>query len=729
MRLLKSLFILSAATAVPILGFALLAGGYVVREERENLVSAAQSRNRATLAAIDAELRGAMGTLQAMSSAVSLADGDLQAFHRYAQTLLSTQPSWNNLVLADRGGHQLVNARLPWGTKLLAEVVDKSSFDATLATRQPSVGGLSFAPLLRSEPGIAVRVPIIREGDVPYVLTAVLSTRAFQRLLSTQGLPKGWTTGIVDSHGLLVARVPPVEPGTTASVDYLRRTRTDLEGWYRGKTLEGTDTFTAFSTSALTGWSVGYALPTEAVLGGATRAAWLTASGIALSVVAATFIAIGLSRRIAGPLQQLANAAVTLTENAEQPVVKSNVDEVHLLSAEFSEARRRLHARDLALQRSTDALLQQAADLRQADANKSRFLALLAHELRNPLAPLRSGLAVLMRTGAIAGQKELGLMMGRQIAHMSRLIDDLLDVSRIDRGVMELRHESLLLNMVVANAVEAAGPGMEEKQQRLEIRLAPGDAHIHGDSVRLTQVVSNILHNASKFSPHQGTIEIRTQCLGEKAILTVKDSGAGFRPEDADRIFELFVRLDGDKSQLRSGLGIGLTIVKSIVDMHGGRVTAYSDGLGKGATFEVRLPLASSEVAQVPTDEPISKPGMTQRKVMVVDDNVDGAEMMAEMLRLDGFEVRVAFDGAQGLKLAREWEPEVAFLDIQMPGMGGAELATALRTEPWAASLRLVALTGFGQPSDIEASMQAGFDAHLTKPAPPEEIVRLAAEL
>jgi CheY-like chemotaxis protein len=260
------------------------------------------------------------------------------------------------------------------------------------------------------------------------------------------------------------------------------------------------------------------------------------------------------------------------------------------------------------------------------------------------------------------------------------------------------------------------------------VRYAPGGLHVDGEAVRLTQVVSNIVQNASKFSPVRGRIEIATRSDEQQAVLTVKDSGIGFDPHDSSRIFDLFVRLGQDQGHASGGLGIGLTIVKSLVEMHGGHVRAHSDGPGLGATFEVRLPLASEPQRPLAApDNARSGSSRAKGRVLVVDDNVDAAQTMAEMLRLDGFEVRAVFDGVQAVSIAREFRPEVAFVDLQMPGMSGVEVAAALKAEPWAGSLRLIALTGMGRAVDIETTRRAGFENHLTKPAGPGEIARLAA--
>lgn len=452
------------------------------------------------------------------------------------------------------------------------------------------------------------------------------------------------------------------------------------------------------------------------------------AGGLALSIAAAAVIAIGLSRRIALPLSQLASAAASLAEGTEKPVVQSNIDEVRLLSSAFADASHILVARDKELRRSSEELRKQAAELREADANKSRFLALLAHELRNPLAPLRNGLAILKKAGIAPEREGTRAMMERQIEHMARLIDDLLDVSRIDRGQIELHRERVALDTLVSHAIDSAKPGIDGKQQQLIARFARAALHVDGDPVRLTQVISNLLQNAAKFSPPRSRIEIELTRDGDEAVLTVKDSGIGFDPASSSRIFELFVRLDEDRGA-SGGLGIGLTIVKSLVEMHGGRVRAHSDGAGQGATFEVRLPLSKEQtLAGAHPAVVVEVPVASKRRVLVVDDNIDAAESMLEMLRLDGFDVRASYDGQQALQVAREFKPSVAFLDLHMPGMSGSELAAALKAEPWAGALRLIALTGMGSPSDVEATRRSGFDAHLTKPARPDELVRLALE-
>jgi signal transduction histidine kinase/ActR/RegA family two-component response regulator len=727
MRLRTSLFLLSLATALPLVAFALLAAAFVVQHEYENLVSVANARNRAVLSAVDAELHGAINTLRAVAVIRSLGSDDLRTFHATAHEILATQPGWNNVLLHDSSGRQLVNASLPWGTPLLTEPVAPRSIETAVRTLEPAIDDLAPAPLLGGQLGVPVRVPVVRDGKTVYVLTAVIRPEAFQRVIGAQILPADWASGLVDRQGRLIARVPHRTPGTMASREYLDNVRKADEGWYRGATLDGTDTYTAFLRSELTGWSIGYAVPATHVLGGATQAAWLMGSGIGLSLAAAGVLGLWLIRRISQPMAELATAATAIGSGARPKTVRSTIVEIDSLSQAVGAAAAAIAARDHEIHRSAAELRQQTEALQVANANKSQFLALLAHELRNPLAPLRNGITLLRLQREPQRLAETQAMMERQVAHMARLIEDLLDVSRIDRGQLELRRERVAIDAVVASAIETAKPAIESKQQALVVRYERSALHVDGDPVRLSQVISNLLNNASKFTPPQGRIEIAITVEDAEAVIAVTDSGLGFRAEDSARIFELFVQLDASRAQAAGGLGIGLTLVRSIIALHGGTVTAHSDGAGKGARFTVRLPLAA--VHEAAASQPVALRGATaQRRVLVVDDNADAATSLGEILRLQGFDVRTAFDGREALEVARDFHPEVAFLDLNMPTLSGAELAIALRKEPWAAALRLVALTGMGRAYDIELTRSAGFESHLTKPVAIDDILRVFTE-
>jgi PAS domain S-box-containing protein len=354
--------------------------------------------------------------------------------------------------------------------------------------------------------------------------------------------------------------------------------------------------------------------------------------------------------------------------------------------------------------------------LRQADRRKDEFLATLAHELRNPLAPIRTGLQLmkLVPPDAPAALRARE-MMERQLGHLVRLVDDLLDVSRVSRGKVELQRARISLDAVVHHAVEATRPIVEASRHTLDVRLPERPVWIDGDLTRLAQVVGNLLNNAAKYTPQGGHLRVEAEAEGEHAVLRVSDDGVGLPPEMITRVFDLFTQSEHTRERAQGGLGIGLSLAKKLVELHGGTVEAASPGLGRGSTFTVRLPRvdAGEPAAERAREAPRGGVG---RRVLVVDDNVDGAQSMGMVLELLGHEVRLAHDGLEALELARAFRPEVAVLDIGLPGMSGYELARRFRAEPALAQTLLIALTGWGSEDDQRKSAEAGFDAHLTKP-------------
>ena len=373
------------------------------------------------------------------------------------------------------------------------------------------------------------------------------------------------------------------------------------------------------------------------------------------------------------------------------------------------------------------------AALREADRRKDEFLATLAHELRNPLAPIRNSLQILKmpRVDAATVQQTRD-MMERQVHHLVRLVDDLLDVSRVMRGKIDLRRERVELATVVARAVETVQPLIEVQGHRLDLSLPHESLLLDADPVRLTQVVGNLLTNAAKYTEANGRIWLTAARENGQAVLTVRDSGIGIGPDMLPHIFELFVQVDHAATRSQGGLGIGLTLVKSLVEMHGGSVEAHSDGLGTGCAFTVRLPLTHERqeqlVLQNENDEqmPVRASGL---RLLVVDDNKDAAISLAMLLRLQGHEVQLAHSGVSALELAPSFSPDVVFLDIGMPGMDGYEVARRLRTQPGLENVVLAALTGWGQQEDRRRTAEAGFNHHLVKPPEPKAIENVLAQL
>jgi signal transduction histidine kinase len=376
------------------------------------------------------------------------------------------------------------------------------------------------------------------------------------------------------------------------------------------------------------------------------------------------------------------------------------------------DALRNLHA-DLERQ-----VQQRTEALRQADRRKDEFLAMLAHELRNPLAPVRNAIHTLLLAGGkpeIARQAQE--IIERQVGQMARLIDDLLDVSRISRGKIELRKERVRLSSVIHLAVETSKPLIEASGHDFRVVLPEEELHLEADPTRLAQVLSNLLNNSARYTERGGRISLAACREGDRAALRVSDTGVGIPREMLPHIFEMFRQVDRSLERAQGGLGIGLTLVRRLVELHGGSVEAHSEGPGKGSDFVVHLPLAPSPAGATGNGDPSAAPGQSlRRRVLLVDDNRDAADSLAMLLRLLGHEVHVAFDGAAALQEASARRPEVVLLDIGLPKLNGYEVAARLRAEPALRCVCLVALTGWGQEGDRQRALESGFDHHMLKP-------------
>lgn len=356
--------------------------------------------------------------------------------------------------------------------------------------------------------------------------------------------------------------------------------------------------------------------------------------------------------------------------------------------------------------------------LRDADRRKDEFLATLSHELRNPLAAITSSLEVLSRAGENPDLVSTAHdAIGRQTSHLVRLVDDLLDVSRITRDRIELRRTSVELEQVLFQAIEVCRPLTEQYEQTIECEVPDEAVRLDADPVRLLQILSNLLTNACNFSPPGGRIRLTATLDDADVLISISDNGAGIAPEHRESIFEIFAQGHHSSESPTRGLGVGLSLVKRLVELHGGSVGVRSEGLGKGSEFTIRLPLASGPIlANTSSDTRDVSAGEYGKRILVVDDNVDNAESLSMLLSLNGYETRVAFDGLVALELAGQFRPQIVLLDIGLPKMNGLDVCRRIRKEPWGVDIQIIAVTGWGQDSDRQKSADAGFDHHLVKP-------------
>lgn len=381
---------------------------------------------------------------------------------------------------------------------------------------------------------------------------------------------------------------------------------------------------------------------------------------------------------------------------------------------------------------TADELRNVAARLSEADRRKDEFIAMLAHELRNPLAPIRNALQIMRATDDMGtGLHSASEMMERQVRQLVRLVDDLLDVSRISRGKISLRRDVIELGSVISDATEVARESCESGGVELSVKASAEPILLNGDAARLTQAVGNLLNNSCKFTDKGGRIELSVDRESDGAVIRVRDTGIGISPDQIPYIFDMFVQADTSLERTASGLGIGLKLVKNLVEMHGGTVEASSAGIGKGSEFVVRLPAITDfqELPRYANVTPASKASVAGRRILVVDDNLDSAESMSLLLEISGHDVRTAHDGVAAVETASSFRPEIVLLDIGLPKLNGYEAARKIRSEDWGKSMYLMALTGWGQDKDRQRSKEAGFDCHLVKPIDPVELMKRLADV
>jgi signal transduction histidine kinase/ActR/RegA family two-component response regulator len=444
-----------------------------------------------------------------------------------------------------------------------------------------------------------------------------------------------------------------------------------------------------------------------------------------LGGIASLVLSEPLQRAISAPLDSMTAVASRVVEELDysQRAAKRADDEIGLVVDAFNRMLEEVQLRTRALETSDAAL-------READRRKDEFLATLAHELRNPLAPIRSAAELLRHHAADDRQRDRACeIISRQVKRMGLLLDDLLDVSRITRQRLVLKKENVSLAAVVSTAVETARPLIDAKQHSLRVSLPAEPVELDADPLRLSQALSNLLHNAAKYTDPRGLIQLSAEVTAGELRIEVSDSGIGIDPRVLPTIFKMFTQIDSPIDRTEGGLGIGLALVRGLVALHGGSVEAASAGAGQGSTFTIRLPGARSgrRDPHSPEDSPgIGAPGDPICRILVADDNVDAAESLALLMRMWNHEVCVAQSGSAALQIALRDRPDVCILDIGMPDMSGYEVARCIRDQPWGGETMLFALSGWGQSDDVERAKEAGFDEHMTKPV---DLVRLAGLL
>ncbi|QSQ20051.1 response regulator [Pyxidicoccus parkwayensis] len=709
---------------LPVVAFSCGLFVYLARAERQSSERRVLTSARSLAESFDSEIAGSLRALEAIAASTRLDSGDLQGFWTQGTRVMKTQHGWLALILLTPDGVPLLNTGFPPGSPL-PPVAEPESFARVRETLRPMVGNLAVGKGPSHALALPLRVPVVRDGSLRYVLTAVISTDALGDVVARQASGDvEWTRTLVDPNGIVAARTrdPARFVGQSATPSFLQRTRASNEGVYADHSLEGEPVYAAFSHTA-SGWTVTVVSPRHVLDAPLQRS--LVAGG-ALGLAMLLLSAAGawaLSRRIGRSIAGAADAADALASGGAVHVDASDVRELARLNEALVRSGQLLEAQD----REREAHLEMAETARAeaiaATQAKDAFLAMLGHELRNPLAPIVSSLE-LLRLRGLAQTPEHDVIR-RQLSHVVRLVDDLLDLARIVRGQMSLHRAPLELSTVVARAVESVTPLVEQRQHRLDVAVPAEGLPVLGDADRLTQVVTNLLTNAAKYTPPGGRLQVRAQSRADEVVLTVTDDGEGIPPELAERIFAPFVQGPRSVDRNVGGLGIGLALVHSVVTAHGGRVAVHSDGPGQGSTFTVELPRHTAPLepasAPPPPPRPAAKP--VPLRVLVVDDNVDAAEALTDLLEMSGYSVAMAHDHRQALQRLDVFTPDVAILDIGLPEVDGYGLAMLIRERLGDASPTFAALTGYGQHEDRARSAAAGFHRHFVKPVELADLV------
>jgi signal transduction histidine kinase/ActR/RegA family two-component response regulator len=737
------LLLLALGALLPVLLFAAGLAVVQAREERQTFERGMHDRVIGITSAIDAEVRATVAVLRTLAESQVLAEGDLQRFHGQALRVKNLHRDWVTVILAGANGEQIVNASRPYGSRLLP-IDETASFEAVLRTQEPAIGSLSAGPRgLRQ--AFPVRVPVLLEGQLAYVLTAVVDPLAISRILSEQGMPGDWVVSVVDTRLLQVARQyqGQVQVGVTvAPAFHAALTSGATEGAYRGATLEDTPSYVTWRRSAFSGWSVGIGVPASSVEANAWRVLVTSLLGVGISLALALLLARQLARRISEPVALLAAQARALRRGdyssslqhlqpegprllpCDQPPAPTDAalpgdNAPESAGLPLRELRELRYALDDAAQ-AMHALALARSHAESANRAKDEFLAMLGHELRNPLSAITTALQVLrMRPEGAPAAFAQGVLQ-RQTAHLTRLVDDLLDASRVSRGKIELERRPLdFAGLVQRVAVQVVGAS---PKHRLDLRLDA--AWVSGDDTRLEQIVTNLLSNAVRYSPDGGVIELVLACAGDSVRLTVRDEGVGIAAELLPRMFDLFVQGDRAAARSQGGLGIGLTLAHRLAELHGGRLEAHSQGDGQGSTFILTLPGVLPVPDSAPATLSAGADEVRRLDVLLVDDHDDGRRMLREVLEDAGHRVTEAVDGPQALEQASAGTFDVALIDIGLPGIDGLEVARRLRRMgPPLTTTLLVAITGYGSPQDHDRSREAGFDLHVVKPLDGDDLL------
>jgi signal transduction histidine kinase/ActR/RegA family two-component response regulator len=741
-RLRTLLAILVLVTTVPVAAFAawVISRSSVQEQtliDRQNIEQA-----RAVSDAVDQEYDSVIASLNVLALLEPVDRPDRTLFIQIAARMLPLHSGWQSIRLIDRSFNVIASTAGAADTPL----IDRAWADEVIASGGPALSRVVRDPESRQWI-VSVGVPVRRDNRLKYVLSARLYAQMFGDILVRQQPPPGGVVTLIDTTPHIIARTRNQEKyvGQAPSTDFVARSRAAPEGSWRSTLLEGTAAYSAWSRSDVTGWTIVVGLPADAIDGPRRRSFNYLITAGSGACCAGLVLALFLGRGLVRAQTTAAAAARALARGDPLPAFHSNIKEVYELSEGLRDAavilEERLRERDEAqadADRNRAALLDREKSARRAaealNRSKDEFIATVSHELRTPLNAI-FGWVAMLRTGSLDPAKQAHALevIDRNTRAQAQLIEDLLDMSRVIRGSLRLGMEPIDLSVVLEAAIESLRPTADARQVPIVADAPRGVALVSGDQGRLQQVLWNILSNALKFTPSGGRIDAQVTVDGSEAVVRVTDSGEGIAPEFLPHVFHRFRQENAEVTRTHSGLGLGLSLVHHLVELHGGTIAAESDGKGQGASFTIRLPLlgiaACADGAPPPAITRPSPAVLRDRRILVLGDDDDAREVAAEALEQAGARTAAARTSDEATAEIHARLPDAIVIDVGLSVVSAYDLTRRLRLDPPTAMVPIVALTTYNRAEDREAALAAGFSAYICKPSDPRALVALVAGL
>jgi signal transduction histidine kinase/ActR/RegA family two-component response regulator len=720
------------ALLIPVVLFSWVAMSDMQNSARQVAVRGLKETAHSTALIVDRELYSAEAALKVLRSSAHLVNGDYGRFYEQARTVNLGASRW--AILVDETGQQLINTSVPFGTPLPMPTPEWTEDTKRRLDAGKTVVSDLMHGVLNDSLRTMLTLPLVMPNGKRLLLGIVFSTDHFELAAADNRVPKQWVVAIVDGQGRFISRNldGPRKLGAKARPELVAAAREQGDGEIRHKTIEGMESYDAYTHPSLGSWFVAVAAPVAEVEAAAARAANLAVFGLGVALIFSTLVASIFAHKLLNSIKRAA-ASATLLGAGEAPIqYHSGLVEVDQLHESLARAAAMLIAeksRREASEMERKSLLasERAARGLAERQNKSKddFLAMLGHELRNPLSAISAAISLINLTGRSSVQAERALaIIARQSGHLGRIVEDLLDTARMMAGKVVLSPMCIDLAAAARAALEAQAAAGNLDHLKVEVHTEP--TYVEADPTRIDQIITNLLTNAVKYTPQDGRITIEVRPEKGQGVLRVTDTGVGMDAALLSTVFEPFVQGQRPLDRAAGGLGIGLTMVKNLAELHGGAVWAESVGPSRGSRFTLTLPLTAEPDLNLRPDirapEPVAS--HLRKRILLIEDNVDSRQMIAVLMRIQGHHVIEAGTGGEGVRLALSERPDVAIVEIGLPDMDGYDVARAIRASEAGPGIRLIALTGYGMAGDIERAMQAGFAEHITKPVNMESLLR-----